>query len=148
MIYWNKRFMLSKDNTCRARCSLNFGAIARETERERERILCKKSNVARNASRWNGSQLQEDVSESWMWRCFIAIYIDNVTRGKFWIKNSVTTCAQLREKERDREQENIDAENIFLCSNCMFFYFFFIEQFLKFILTLRLPTCFSLSKFD
>lgn len=27
--------MLSKDNTCRARCSLNFGAIARETERER-----------------------------------------------------------------------------------------------------------------
>lgn len=50
--------MLSKDNTCRARCSLNFGAIARESERG---SCAKKSNVARNASRWNGSQLQEDV---------------------------------------------------------------------------------------
>lgn len=73
----------------RARCScMIFGAIARA---KREDLMQK--NVARNASRWNGSQLQEDERE--LLHCN-AMYIDNVTRGKFELNI----------------QRKIDAENI------------------------------------
>jgi hypothetical protein len=61
----------SKDNTI-------FGAIARED------LMQNKSNVARNASRWNGSQLSKKMWE----RENVALHIDNVTRiqqfARYW----------------------------------------------------------------
>lgn len=65
--------MLSKDNTCRAHAAFDFRG---NSQSEREDLMQK--NVARNASRWNGSQLQEDERR----KCGAALDIDNVTRGK------------------------------------------------------------------